>query len=84
MALPGAMVYCMGRYATGLHGPLVSGACGASIRENREPGKIVPTMDSDASDVSDALNPRISGVSTDVLLLSECGHALVHHYRVFT
>ena len=33
---------------------------------------------------SDALNPRISGVSTDVLLFSECGHALVHHYRVFT
>ena len=33
---------------------------------------------------NDTLNPRISGVSTDVLLLSECGHALVHHYRVFT
>ena len=32
----------------------------------------------------DALNPRISGVSTDVLLFSECGHALVHYYRVFT
>ena len=24
-----------------------------------------------------------TGVSTDVLLFSECGHALVHHYRVF-
>ena len=32
----------------------------------------------------DALNPRISGVSPDVLLFSECGHPLVHHYRVFT
>ena len=27
---------------------------------------------------SDALNPRISGVSTDVLLFSECGAPLVH------
>ena len=31
----------------------------------------------------DALNPRISGVLTDVLLFSECGPALVHHYRVY-
>ena len=26
-----------------------------------------------------ALNPRISGVSTDVLLFSECGAPLIHH-----
>ena len=31
----------------------------------------------------DALNPRISGVSMDVLLFSECGAPLIHHYRVF-
>ena len=33
---------------------------------------------------SDALNPRISGVSTDVLHFSECGNVIVHHYHVFT
>ena len=32
---------------------------------------------------SDALKPSNSGISTDVLLFSEHGHALVHHYRVF-
>ena len=32
---------------------------------------------------SDVLNPHISGVSTDVLLFSECGAPLVHHYPVF-
>ena len=43
-----------------------------------------PTMDCQASKVSDALKPHISGISTDVLLFSECGHLLVHHYHVFT
>ena len=33
---------------------------------------------------SNVLSPRISGVSTDLLLISECGHPLVHHYRLFT
>ena len=32
---------------------------------------------------TDALKPCNSGISTDVLLFSELGHALVHHYRVF-
>ena len=31
----------------------------------------------------DALNPRISGVSTDVLLFSGCGAPLIHHCQVF-
>ena len=31
----------------------------------------------------DALKPRISGMSTDVLLFSESGAPLIHHYRVF-
>ena len=31
----------------------------------------------------DALNPHVSGVSTDVLLFSENGASLIHHYRVF-
>ena len=30
-----------------------------------------------------ALKPHVSGVSTDVLLFSESGSSLVHHYRVF-
>ena len=32
---------------------------------------------------TDALKPCNSGISTEVLLFSELGHALVHHYRVF-
>ena len=32
---------------------------------------------------TDALKPCNSGISTDVLLFSELGHALHHHYRVF-
>ena len=29
-----------------------------------------------------ALNPQVSGVSTDVMLFSDHGSPLVHHYRV--
>ena len=82
MSLPSVVLYHMERYATGLYGPLASGTCSAGIRENHEPGKIVPTMD--CQTWSDALNPHISGISIDVLLFSECGHPLVHRYCVFT
>ena len=32
---------------------------------------------------TDALKPCNSGISTDVLLFSEMGHVIIHHYRVF-
>ena len=85
MALPGVVVYHMERYATRLYGPLGYGTCSAGIRENRENlGKWFPPWTVKHQMWSDALNPRISGVATDVLLFSECGHPLVDHYRVFT
>ena len=31
----------------------------------------------------EALLPQVSGVSTDILLFSERGAPLIHHYRVF-
>ena len=46
-------------------------------------GKWFPPWTVTCQTWKEALNPRISGVSTDVLLFSECGHALVHHYRIF-
>ena len=46
-------------------------------------GKWFPPWTIKCQTWSDTLNPHISGVSTDVLLFSECGTPLVHHYRVF-
>ena len=51
----------MERGATRLHGPLVSGAYGASISENSKPGEMVPTMDSDASDLEGSTEPTHFG-----------------------
>ena len=83
MALSGVVVYHMERYATILYGSLTSGTCSAGIHENCKSGKWFPQWTVKHQTWSDALNPRISGVSTDVLLFSECGAPLVHHYRVF-
>ena len=47
-------------------------------------GKWFPPWTVKCQTWSDPLNLHIFGVSTDVLLFSECGHLLVHHYCVFT
>ena len=57
MALPGVVVNHMERYATRLYGPFVSGTCGAGVRENCKPGKMVPTVDCQASDVERRTEP---------------------------
>ena len=46
-------------------------------------GKWFPPWMVKRQTLCDALNPHISGVSTDVLLFSQCGAPLIHHYRVF-
>ena len=47
-------------------------------------GKWFPPWTVKCQTWSDALNPRISDVSIDLLLFSECGAPLVHQYRVFS
>ena len=46
-------------------------------------GKLFPPWTVSREIWRDALKPRISGVSTYVLLFSESGAPLIHHYRVF-
>ena len=84
MALPRVVVHHMERYTTRLYGPLTSGTCSAGIRENRKSGKMDPNMDCQASDVERHTEPAYFWSISDVLLFSECGHPLVHHYRVLT
>ena len=83
VALPGFVVYCVEGDATGLYGSLTKGTCGAGGGENREYGKWFLPWTVRREAWTDALKPCNSGISTDVLLFSELGHALVHHYRVF-
>ena len=72
----------MERYATRLYEPLASGTCSAPVR-TAHLGKWFPPWTVKRQTWSNALNLRISGVSTNVLC-RECGHPLVHHYRVST
>ena len=79
--LDGVVVYYMEGYATILYGPPTSGTCSAGIRENLKLGKMVYTVDCQAPDVERCVKSAYSGVTTDVLLFSECGAPLVLHYR---
>ena len=76
-------VYHMERYATRLCGPLTSGTSSAIIRENFKPGKMVSTVDCQASDVERRAEPAYVWCLYRLQLFSECGTQLVHHYRVF-
>ena len=70
-------------YATGLYGSPTSGTCDAGNREDCKLGKVVSTMDGYATDMVRRFESAYINVSTDVLLFSECGAPLIHHYRVF-
>ena len=79
----GIMLYPMEGYATGLFGSPTSGTSGAGNREDCKLRQVVSPWTVKRQTRCDALNPHISGVSTDVLVFSECGAPLIHHYRVF-
>ena len=55
----------------------------AAVKKTANQGRWFPPWTVRRQTCTDALEPSNSGISTDVLLFSELGHALVHHYRVF-
>ena len=79
MALPGVVVHRVEGDTTGLYGPLALVTCG--IVEVF--GQILPAVDCSVRDLDGGPKPSNSGISTDVFLFSELGHALIHHNRVF-
>ena len=67
----------------GLYGsPAKAHAVPAEVR-NSNMGQWFPPWTVRREVWTDALKPCNSGISTDLLLFSELGHALAHHYRVF-
>ena len=78
MTVPSVMVYRLEGCAAGLDGPCLRGSQCAEGDKDGQPRKAFPAMDGNTPGVH-----RIADVSTnDVLLFSDIGLSLVHHYRV--
>ena len=83
VALPGVVVHCVERHATGLYGPRPWGTRCAFGRQVWQASII--SFRPGLSRVRCGPMPlnHVIRVSTDVLLFSEVNIWLVHHYRVF-
>ena len=83
MAVSGVLVHCVEGHATGLHGPCPGAhdvpwdIKSASLKKCLLPWTV------QRQTWTDSLKPCHSVVSADVLLFSDIGLSLAHHYRVY-
>ena len=80
--VPSAMVYCLEGCAAGLDGPCLRAH--NVLREIKTVSleKLFPPWTVTRQVYTESLTSRHSGISNDVLLFSDIGLSLVHHYRV--
>ena len=82
--MPRVMVHGVEGYTSRLDGPYTGRSQCAGRNQKSQLGNAFPSVDSHTTTVCRApvMSAQRSGISNDVLLFSEVGLSLVHHYRV--
>ena len=82
MAVPSVVVHRVERHASGLDGPHSGAHNVPGEIKSASLEKYLLSWTVTRQVWTDSLTPCHSGISTDVLLFSDIGLSLVHHYRV--